>query len=98
VQTPPRHESARVQALASVQAAPSGATGAEQRPVVELHVPGRRQVSGAGQTTGLPPVHTPVRQVSVCVHASPSLQAAPSGRAGLEQTPVAGLQVPGRWH
>ena len=43
-------------------------------------------------------MHEPLWQVSVCVHALPSLQALPSGFAGFEQTPVAGLQVPARWH
>jgi len=36
--------------------------------------------------------------VSVIVHALPSLQTAPSGLAGLEQTPVDGLQTPAAWH
>jgi hypothetical protein len=36
--------------------------------------------------------------VSVCVHALPSLHALPSGLAGFEQVPVAGLQVPALWH
>jgi hypothetical protein len=35
--------------------------------------------------------------VSVWVHASPSLQAAPSGAGGLEHTPVDGSQV-ATWH
>jgi len=43
-------------------------------------------------------VQAPAVQVSVCVHASPSLQDAPSARVGFEQTPVAGLQVPAAWH
>jgi hypothetical protein len=38
-------------------------------------------------------VHT-----SVCVHASPSLQAVPSGAAGLEHVPVVGSHVPATWH
>jgi hypothetical protein len=36
--------------------------------------------------------------VSVRVQAFPSLQAAPSGLAGFEHSPVAGSQVPGSWH
>ena len=35
---------------------------------------------------------------SVCVHTLPSLQVTPLGLTGLEQTPVAGAQVPGVWH
>ena len=86
----------RVQAFWSLHALSSGATGTEQMPVVVSHVPGRRQAAGAGQTMGEPPVQMPVWQVSVCVHALPSLQAVSSGRAGLEQVPVAALHVPGR--
>src|SRR5438034_4697392 len=36
--------------------------------------------------------------MSVCVQASPSVQALPFGLAGVEQTPFAGLQVPASWH
>ena len=41
----------------------------------------------------IPPV-----QVSVCVHASASSQAVPSGRVGWEQTPVCESHVPAAWH
>jgi len=44
--------------------------------------------------TGLPPVQTPLWQLSVCVQALPSLQALPLAFAGFEHVPVAGLQVP----
>jgi hypothetical protein len=50
-----------------------------------------------GQTTGFWPVHTPAWQVSVWLHALPSLQPVPSAFAGLEQ-PVAGLHTPAVWH
>lgn len=43
-------------------------------------------------------MQTPAWQVSVCVHALPSLHGLPSGFAELEQIPVAGLQVPPREH
>ena len=43
------------------------------------------------------PVQIPVRQVSVCVQAFPSLHAVPSGAAGFEQIPVVVLQVPATW-
>jgi hypothetical protein len=46
----------------------------------------------------LPPVQVPAWQVSLWVQALPSLQAAPLGAFGLEQVPVAGLQVPATWH
>src|SRR4051812_6720707 len=48
----------------------------------------------APHTTGLPPVQAPAAQVSVRVQAFPSLQAVPSGAAGLLQDPVAGSQLP----
>ena len=85
-------------ALPSLQPSPSGRAGLEQVPVAGLHVPARWHWSGGGQTTGSAPVHAPAWQVSVLVHALPSLQVAPSGRVGFEQTPVAGLHVPGVWH
>src|SRR5436309_4930705 len=47
---------------------------------------------------GLLPVHVPLTQRSVCVHELPSLQLVPSGAAGFEQVPLAGLQVPAAWH
>src|SRR5882724_7111981 len=40
----------------------------------------------------------PASQASVRVQALPSSQPVPSGRAGLLQVPVAGLQVPAVWH
>jgi hypothetical protein len=43
-------------------------------------------------------VQTPLWQVSFKSHALPSLHAVPFGAVGLEQVPVAGLQVPATWH
>src|SRR5204862_1654241 len=54
--------------------------------------------SRAVQATGLLPVHTPARQVSVCVQALPSLHAVPLLAFGLEHWPVAVSQVPAVWH
>src|SRR3989442_1776010 len=45
-----------------------------------------------------PPAHTPLWQVSNRVQALPSVHALPSGLAGFEHAPVAGLHVPGLWH
>src|SRR5438874_13367812 len=53
--------------------------------------------SEAEQTTALPPVHTPLSQVSVWVQALPSLHAVPSAFAGFEHVPVAGSQHPAAW-
>jgi len=50
------------------------------------------------QTTGLPPVQTPVWQVSVRVQALPSSQAVPSGWGALLQRPRTGSQTPATWH
>ena len=47
---------------------------------------------------GFAPVQAPASQVSLCVQALPSLQAAPFGFAGFEQVPVLRSQVPARWH
>ena len=45
-----------------------------------------------------PPVQTPAWHVSEDVQAFPSSQADPSGFAGIEQVPVAGLHDPASWH
>ena len=48
--------------------------------------------------TGFAPVHAPAWQLSVCVHAFPSLHVVPSAAAGLEHCPVDVLHVPATWH
>jgi hypothetical protein len=50
------------------------------------------------QVTGLPPAQVPAWQVSVWVHALPSLQVVPFGALGFEHAPVAGLHTPATWH
>src|SRR5437867_2897287 len=88
-----------VQALPSLQAVPLVLlVGTEHTPVAGLQVPGSWHWS-AVQTTGFAPTQLPFWQVSVCVQASPSLQAVPLVLVvGAEHMPVAGLQVPGSWH
>src|SRR4051794_553544 len=82
MQTPASQRSRRVQALPSVHAAPSAfGIGALQLPEYMSHVPGVWHWSAAEHTTGFVPTHVPARQVSVCVHALESVQAAPSGWA-----------------
>src|SRR5438093_925594 len=98
VHTPVSQASDRVQALPSVHALPSGLAGFEHAPVAGLHVPVLWHWSGAGQTTAGGAVRTPVGQMSVCVQALPSLHVVPSGLAGFEHAPVAGLHVPVPWH
>src|SRR2546427_628945 len=71
---------------------------AEHTPVAGLQVPGSWHWSVV-QTTGLAPTQLPFWQLSICVQASPSLQAVPLVLfVGAEHAPVAGLQVPGSWH
>lgn len=72
----------------SAHGAPSGFAGVEHVPVLESQVPSPWHSSIGLQVTAFAPLHTPPRQVSVCVQASPSSQTAVSGLAGLVQTPV----------
>src|SRR5437870_2077387 len=95
--TPAWQVSPVVQALPSVQMVPVAARGFEQVPVAGSQVPAGWHWSGAGHATAVP-VQVPAWQVSPAVHALPSLQAVPLAATGLEQVPVAGSQVPARWH
>src|SRR5205823_7751380 len=78
-----RQVSVCVQALPSLQEAPSGLAGLLQVPVAGLQVPAVWHWSEAVHTTGFVPRQAPAVQVSVCVQALPSLQGAPSALAGL---------------
>jgi hypothetical protein len=98
VHTPAWQVSLCVHAFPSSHVASSGRGGFEHAPVAGLQVPAAWHWSDGVQTTGLAPVHVPPSHVSVCVHAFPSSQFVPSGRAGFEHAPVAGLQVPAAWH
>src|SRR5207249_11251161 len=80
------------------QAPPRGVGGWGPVPAAGSQLTAAWQWSAGAQTTGFVPVHVPAWQVSVRVQALPSLQAAPSGFAGLEQVPVAGSQLPAAWH
>jgi hypothetical protein len=66
--------------------------------VAVLHVPATWHWSLAVHVTAAPPVQTPLWQVSLVVHALPSLQLVPFAIAGLEQAPVVVLHVPATWH
>jgi hypothetical protein len=44
--------------------------------------------------TGFDPTHVPLSQLSVWVHALPSLHGEPFAAVGLEHAPVLGSQVP----
>src|SRR5438132_14086674 len=67
--------------------------GAEHTPVAGLQVPGSWHWS-AVQTTGFAPTQLPFWQASVCVQASPSLQAVPSSFSGAAQVTAAAGQEP----
>jgi hypothetical protein len=84
--------------LPSLQAVPSGAAGFEQTPVAGLQVPAMWHWSCAAHVTGFVPVQVPAWHTSVCEHAFPSLHDVPFAAGGFEHVPVAGSQVPGRWH
>jgi hypothetical protein len=98
VHIPLSHVSVWVQASPSLQGVPLAVAGLEQWPVWGSHVPAPWHWSEAAHTTGSPPVHTPLSQVSVWVQASPSLQGVPLAFAGLEQRPVWESHVPASWH
>jgi hypothetical protein len=99
MQYPPKQVSPTVQAFQSSQLAPSGATPVTHWPVLGSQVLVRHEFHcDGGQTTGVPPVHTPAWQVSVWVQALPSLQVVPSGRFGTTQVWVTGSNTPGPWH
>ena len=87
-----------VHASPSSHEVPFALAGFEHVPVAGLQVPASWHWSSAVQTTGLAPVHAPAWQVSLRVQASTSSQVVPSGLAGLEQAPVAGLHLPASWH
>ena len=68
--------------------------GFEQVPVLGSQVPTEWHWSLAVHVTGFEPVQVPFWQVSLCVHALPSLHEVPFAATGFEQAPVAGLHVP----
>jgi hypothetical protein len=98
VHPPARQVSNSVPALPSLQAVPSAPAGLLHCPVVGLQSPAVWHASVAAHTVSAPALHAPLWQVSVWVHALPSLHAVPSGEAGFEHWPVAGSQVPATWH
>ena len=71
-QLPAWQASVWVQALPSLQAAPSAAAGFVQVPVDGTHVPATWHWSDAVQTTGVPARQTPPLHVSPSVHPLPS--------------------------
>src|SRR3989442_896165 len=102
VQMPDWQLSVWVQASPSAQAAPSVLFGLEQVPLAGSQTPASWHWSRAVQTTGFVPVQTPAWQESLCVQASPSVQALPSSQdpglfmcpqptAGSQESSVHGL-------
>jgi hypothetical protein len=93
-QAPDWQESPDVQASPSLQVEPFGFAGLLHMPVAGLHVPALLQLPAATQITGFAPAHAPPWQVSVCVHASPSLHTVPFGSGTpATQASVASSQV-----
>jgi hypothetical protein len=87
-----------VQASLSLQGVLFGFGVFEQTPLLGSHVPASWHWLRGLQMTGFMPVHVPPWQLSVWVHALPSLQGVLFGFEGLEQTPVIVSQVPTSWH
>jgi len=98
VHAPDWQVSVCVHALRSSHSVLSALAGFEQVPVLGLHVPAAWHWSCAVQTTDGAPVQAPAWQVSLCVHALPSLQAVPLAFAGFEHIPVLGSHVPAVSH
>jgi hypothetical protein len=97
-QLPLWHDSVPLQTSASLQDVPSGRLVGTHDPDAGSQL-ATWHASPPVQTTELLPVHVPVWQVSVRVHALPSSQPVPSGlAAALPQAPVAGSQVLATWH
>src|SRR5438874_2651999 len=86
-----------VQALPSLQGAPSGLAGLLQVPVAGLQVPAVWHWSEAVHTTGSVPTQVPGGQASERVHALPSVRQRVVEGEGLLQGPCAGLQVRAEW-
>ena len=89
VQTPAMHDEPHP----APHVVPSGLLGLPHTPVDGLQT-ASWHASAPEHVLGLPPVQTPVWQVSVCVHMSPSLQVVPSALLGSEHAPVDGSHVP----
>lgn len=96
-QVPDWHVSVCVQALPSLQGAPSTAFGLEQTPLAGSQTPVVWHAAGSGQATAVPE-QAPVWHLSPEVQALPSLQMVPFGAFGLVQAPVEVLHTPAEWH
>jgi hypothetical protein len=94
MQEPPWQASVWVQALLSLHAVPSWASGFVHAPLAS-QLPARWHWPWAGQLTV--PEQVPAWQASPVVQALLSLQAVPSTAAGLVHCPFAS-QAPARWH
>ncbi len=77
VQAPALQVAVIVQATVSVQAVPSAFAGCEQIPDVGLQTPAVWHSSSGVQVVAVPPVQTPLWQVSPEVHSLPSSQLVP---------------------
>ncbi len=98
MQAPLWQVSVWVHAFPSVHDVPSAAAGFEHLPVAESQVPATWHWSDAVQAIGFDPVQVPLWQLSVCVHALPSLHVVPFAAIGFEHWPLDGSHVPATWH
>ncbi len=98
MQVPDWHVSDCVHLFPSSHEVPFAFAGFEHVPVPESHVPALWHWSCAVHVTGLLPVHFPCWQVSVRVHAFPSLHAVPSALSGFEHVPLPLSHTPTLWH
>ena len=93
-QLPPEHVSPVVQALPSLH---GFVLFVKTQPLAGLQVSVVQTLLSL-QTTAVPGWQMPPAQASPAVQALLSLHDVPPGAFGLEQIPVAGLQVPATWH
>jgi hypothetical protein len=87
-----------VHAFPSVHVVPFAFAGFEHAPDVGSHVPASWHWSDATHVTGFEPTQAPAWQVSVWVHAFPSVHAVPFAFAGFEHIPDVGSHTPASWH
>lgn len=85
-----------VQAFPSSHGVLSVFEGVEHTPFAGLHVPALWHWSSGLQTVEVPPVQVPAWQLSLLVHALPSLHVTPFVFGGFVQAPA--VQIPASWH
>jgi len=95
---PPEHTSEAVQSLPSLHVVPSAWFGFEHTPVDALHTPATWHWSSTAHTVAVPLQMPAALHLSTFVQGLPSLHIVPVLFVGVEQAPLAGLQLPAVWH